>query len=210
MNQAFNKHRVRFSYNLDNQKCKGYYGGTVSAKIDHVTVLVRDDDCRPDIEILAEHLGVDPQRLSLLGDTQHERTLGYYTRYVRVECKRKFDASGAIVSQKIQHTRKPFDIIHTEYDISYYNGTSTHNNFIRIDTDTYIYDVTRQKDELRIIEDKNGEVTVYGYIHIPEDATVKATVNAALENVFEDYAKQLEARVRVIRENNTVWSNIKA
>ena len=172
MNQTFNKHRVRFSYNLDNQQCKSYYGGT-TAKLDHVTVFVHDDDYRPDIEILAEHLGVDSQRLSLVTVSDRERTLGYYTRYVRVECKRKFDASGAIVSQKVQHSRKPFDVIHSEYDIHYSSGSvSTYDHHIRMDTDTSIYSFSRQKDRLNVVEDKNGEVTVYGYIHIPEDATI--------------------------------------
>lgn len=208
MNQTFTKHRVRFSYTLDNATTQTYRGTMPDTK--HVAVIVEDSDTRNGVEILAEHLKVEPHRLTHVHASDPERTLGYYPRYVRVECTRRFSPDGTkLDSQKVQYSRKPFDVILTEYDVTYSSGrASSYRHYIRIDTDVSIYSFDRLNNRLSISKEEAGLVTMYGFIHIPEDSSVKAAVNAALEAAFEDYAKTIEARIRTIRENNTTWSNI--
>lgn len=208
MNQTFTKHRVRFSYTLDNATTQTYRGTMPHTA--HVSVLVEDSDTRNNVEILAEHLKVEPHRLTHIRTGDPERTLGYYPRYVRVECTRRFSPDGTkLASQKVQYSRKPFDVILTEYDVTY-SGGSTYSckHYVRIDTDVTIYAFDLLNNRLSVSKEESGLVTMYGFIHIPEDSSVKAAVNAALEAAFEDYAKTIEARIRTIRENNTVWSNI--
>ena len=208
MNQTFTKHLVRFSYTLDNATTSTYRG--TMPKTEHITILVENDDTRSDIEILAEHLKVEPHRLTHVRMGENQRTLGHYPRYVRVECKRKFSSDGTkIVSQKVQHSRKTFDVIHTEYDVTYSSGSAhTYDHYVRLDNDAHIYSFSRLNNKLEVAKDEDGVVVMYGFVHIPEGAAIKTTVNDALEQAFEVYAKTLENKARVIRENNTVWSNI--
>lgn len=211
MNQNLKKHRVSISYCLDNATHSTWSGSTVPTT-KHVTLLVDDDDLSSPAELLAKHLNVDKSRLTHVSAADAERTLGWALRYVRVSAKRSFSlVSGDLVEQKIQYSRKPFDMLHSEYQISYsFRPSTTSDHWVRTDTDTSIYRFEQLKDRLRVVDEREGRVELQGYIHVPEGTSVKAAVEAALEAGFEEYAQALESRVRAIRDNNTVWSNIKA